>query len=138
MGLNEPPFAALKLAPKMFWNTGRAGTASATAVQSHGDPGRTVQPRSSRASSAGGTRLRRRLSKTFQRSTSGRGFRLGPSAEGTVRPGPRQTLDGVRNRTVTGVDDAVEVGEDQVDAVERRRTRAREQPHQARSPGPSS
>src|SRR5437588_4948832 len=49
-------------------SSARARTTSAANVHSQAGPGSTVQPRTSISSSAGGTRLRRRLSKIFQRS----------------------------------------------------------------------
>ena len=67
-------------------NSGSAGTASAASVQSQGEPGRTVQPRASSKTRAGGTRLRRRLSRIFQRSMVGKGFGACPPAVGTRRP----------------------------------------------------
>ena len=47
-------------------------TKSASAVQSAGDPGMNVQAPASSRTSAGGTRLRRRLSRIFQRAIAGR------------------------------------------------------------------
>ena len=46
-------------------------------------PGRTVQPRRSTASVAGAIRLRRRLSRIFQRAMSGRRLRCRPVRDGT-------------------------------------------------------
>ena len=57
------------------WSSGSRKTASATAVHAHGEPGRTVQPSTRSNSRAGGTRLRRRLSSSFQRSRAGSGLR---------------------------------------------------------------
>ena len=46
-------------------------------------PGRSVQPSTRRVSVAGGTRLRRRLSRIFHRAMSGRRFRVTPVRDGT-------------------------------------------------------
>ena len=52
-------------------------------VQNQREPGSTVQPATSSASSVGATRLRRRLSRIFQRPMSGSGLRLRPRRDGT-------------------------------------------------------
>jgi len=64
-------------------NAGSAIGARAIAVHATGDPGRTVQPRSRSATVAGAIRLRRRLSRIFQREMSGRRLRCGPVFDGT-------------------------------------------------------
>ena len=58
-------------------------TPRAIAVHAAGRPGHTVQPATRKASSAGGTRLRRRLSRIFQRLISGSRLRAMPCASGT-------------------------------------------------------
>ena len=66
--------------------TGRscdAATPIAAIVQNQRAPGSTVHPATSKSSSVGDTRLRRRLSKIFQRPMSGTGFRLRPRCDGT-------------------------------------------------------
>ena len=54
---------------------GNSGTAMPSAVQNPARPGNTVQPSTNSATRAAGIRLRRKLSKTFQRSTSERTLR---------------------------------------------------------------
>ncbi len=58
-------------------------TTSAIAIQNQCGPGSTVQPATSIARSRGVTRLRRRLSRIFQRPMSGSEFRLMPWRDGT-------------------------------------------------------
>ena len=69
------------------WNsrrqTGHATAARPIAVHAAGVPGRTVQPRRSTATVTGAIRLRRRLSRIFQRDTSGRRLRCRPVGDGT-------------------------------------------------------
>ena len=65
----------LYLAALLGTATGNAIGASATAVHTNGWPGSTVQPRRSTATVAGAIRLRRRLSRIFQRAISGRRLR---------------------------------------------------------------
>ena len=69
-----------------------ASAASAAAVHATGWPGRTVQPSTSRSSVAGGIRLRRRLSRIFQRAMSGRRLRVRPGARRHERKQPPQDL----------------------------------------------
>ena len=67
-------------------STGRscdAATPMTVSVQNQRGPGSTVHPAISSASSVGATRLRRRLSRIFQRPMTGRVFRCSPWRDGT-------------------------------------------------------
>ena len=93
-GDSERPRIAETNVPTTSWTaTGRAPRAPSS-VQNHGEPGRTVQPSTNSTISAGGTRLRRRLSKSFQRSSVGSGFvPQGRRASGSAMAAePRQQL----------------------------------------------
>ena len=60
-----------------------AATPTTIAVQTQRRPGSTIHPAMSSASSAGATRLRRRLSRIFQRPIAVSGLRLRPRRDGT-------------------------------------------------------
>ena len=64
-------------------STGVPRTTSVSVVQNHGRPGRVVQPSTSRPRRAGASRLRRRLSRIFQRLIRGRWLRSTPPVDGT-------------------------------------------------------
>jgi hypothetical protein len=63
---------------------GKAIVDSAISVQANGGPGRIVQPAVSRATTAGGSKLRRRLSNSFQRPSAGTSLGRDPVAAGTL------------------------------------------------------
>jgi hypothetical protein len=62
---------------------GAAMLPNASRVQRSGDPGSSVQPATSSASCDSSTVLRRRLSSSFQRDSSGSGLGCRPVADGT-------------------------------------------------------
>ena len=72
--------------------------ARAAAVQSQGEPGKTVQPRIKSTRAMAGTRLRRRLSRSFQRSRSGSGFVRHRLAVGTRRPSQGKSCQSPRTQ----------------------------------------
>jgi hypothetical protein len=65
-------------------SSGKPSTASAARVQPSGEPGSQVHAEASNATSPGATRLRRRLSKIFQRLMSGSRLRSRPCRVGTT------------------------------------------------------
>ena len=78
--------------PRNHLKSGSASTPTAMSVQSQGEPGRIVQPKASITRSAGGTRLRRRLSRSFQRSRTGSGLRVLASGRRHTSAQPGQEL----------------------------------------------
>ena len=80
-------------------NSEAAGASTASAVHRSGWPGRSSQPPRSSATSAGGTRLRRRLSAIFQRSSAPSRFgRRLPPGPGTRRPSQRTSCQSPRTQ----------------------------------------
>ena len=71
---------------------GAAIAPSASRVQRNGSPGSTSQPASRKSSQAGSTRLRRRLSRIFQRESSDSRLGSGPSGPGHPGAEPGQEL----------------------------------------------
>ncbi len=78
------PRASHTAASALRSSSGISAAASATSVQIHAGAGSTVQASSSAASVAGAIRLRRRLSKSFQREMSGSRLRSSPPRIGTT------------------------------------------------------
>ena len=108
---------------------GNVMTISASVVHSAGDPGRMVHAATSSTTSDGGIRLRRRLSRIFQRAIAG--SRLGttaPLASRTVRQDPARDLPVAADPAVLAGGEAqivVRVVVDDVDVGAERRPRER-------------